>query len=295
MTSRFATSKFNPENEIIFTIARMNAPTPGHKLLIKTMMVKALELGLSQINIILSSTVDNKKNPIECEEKRMILYNYAVPEIQKELVEEFPDNIAQIEEMNVEIICMDDETDSRRGSHPIFSKVNYILFDLYNAERKSVKMYLIIGEDRKDSYNWILEALASRETPIDVEIIGLGRPEGAMSATFLRGLALSGIPEDRDLFFEHMRELGMPDFEIDSVYKQIQDRIKPAVKRGTTASLAASSRERTRTTRIETTAIAERTTRSARGVKRLKKTKGHKKTKKSKTSKKSKRTKRKSN
>lgn len=288
------TSKFNPENEIIFTIARMNAPTPGHKLLIKTMMIKALELGLSQINIILSATVDNKKNPIECEEKRMILYNYAVPEIQKELVEEFPDNVAQIEEMNVEIICMDDETDSRRGSHPIFSKVNYILFDLYNAERKSVKMYLIIGEDRKDSYNWILEALASRETPIDVEIIGLGRPEGAMSATFLRGLALSGVPEDKELFFEHMRELGMPDFEIDSVYQQIKDRIKPTVKRGTTASLVASPRERTRTTRIETSAITERTTRSARSARGLKRTRKHK-TKKSKTSKKSKRRKSKYN
>jgi len=286
------TSKFNPENEIIFTIARMNAPTPGHKLLIKTMMIKALELGLSQINIILSSTVDNKKNPIECEEKRMILYNYAVPEIQKELVEEFPDNVAQIEEMNVEIICMDDKTDLRRGSHPIFSKVNYILFDLYNAEKNNVKMYLIIGEDRKDSYNWILEALASRETPIDVEIIGLGRPEGAMSATFLRGLALSGLPEDRDLFFEHMRELGMPDFEIDSVYQQIQDRIKPTVKRGTTASLVASPRERAKTTRTETTA---RTTRTARGLKRVKKTKRIKKTNKSKVSRKSKRRKSKSN
>jgi len=273
------TSKFNPENEIIFTIARMNAPTPGHKLLIKTMMIKALELGLSQINIILSSTVDNKKNPIECEEKRMILYNYAVPKIQKELSEEYPENVTQIEEMNVEIICMDDETDSRHGSHPIFSKVNYILFDLYNAEEKGVKMYLIIGEDRKDSYNWILEALASRETPIDVEIIGIDRPEGAMAATFLRGLALSDLSGDRDLFFEHMRELDMPDFEIENIYQQIRDRIKPTVKRATSASVTASARARARTT--------------ARGLKKIRKTRKTRKAKKSNKTKKGKRTKRK--
>jgi nicotinic acid mononucleotide adenylyltransferase len=277
MTSRFATSKFNPENEIIFTIARMNPPTPGHKLVIKTMMLKALELGLSQINIILSSTVDNKKNPIECEEKRMILYNHAIPEIQKELVKEYPEYESQIEEINAEIICMDDETNPRYGSHPIFSKVNYVLCDLYNCSRKGAKMYLVIGEDRKDSYDWIIKTLASREAPIDVEVIGIERPEDAMSATFLRGLALSGKEEDRDLFFEHMRELGIDDYDISNVYEQIQKIIKPTVKRGTSASFSASATAKS----------------TARGIKRTRKYKT-KKSKKIKAHKKSKRTKRKS-
>jgi len=275
MTSRQATSMPNPENEIIFTIARMNPPTPGHKLVIKTMIEKALELGLSQINIILSSTVDNKKNPIECEEKRMILYNHAIPEIKRELAEERPEYAEQIAEMNAEIICMDDKTDKRHGSHPIFSKVNYVLCDLYNCSRKGAKMYLVIGEDRKDSYDWIIESLASRESPIDVEVIGIERPEGAMAATFLRGLALSGDEEDRELFFQHMRELGIPDYEINSVYDQIQQNIKPTVKRGTTASLAASATAKS----------------TARGVKRTRK---NKKSKKTKAHKKSKRMKRKS-
>lgn len=276
MTSRQATSMPNPENEIIFTIARMNPPTPGHKLVIKTMIEKALELGLSQINIILSSTVDNKKNPIECEEKRMILYNHAIPEIQKELMKERPDYAEQIEDINVEIICMDDETNPRHGSHPIFSKVNYVLCDLYNCSRKGAKMYLVIGEDRKDSYDWIIEALASREAPIDVEVIGIERPEDAMAATFLRGLALSGSEEDKELFFDHMRELGIPDYEINSVYRQIQENIKPIVKRGTTASLAASATAKS----------------TARGIKRTRKNK--KISKKTKVHKKSKRMKRKS-
>jgi len=276
MTSRQATSMPNPENEIIFTIARMNPPTPGHKLVIKTMIEKALELGLSQINIILSSTVDNKKNPIECEEKRMILYNHAIPEIQKELAEERPEYAEQIANINAEIICMDDKTDKRHGSHPIFSKVNYVLCDLYNCSRKGAKMYLVIGEDRKDSYDWIIESLASREAPIDVEVIGIERPEGAMAATFLRGLALSGDEEDRELFFQHMRELGIPDYEINSVYRQIQQNIKPIVKRGTSASIAASATAKS----------------TAKGVKRTRKNKISKKTKAHKRSKRMKRTKR---
>jgi hypothetical protein len=94
-----------------------------------------------------------------------------------------------------------------------------------------------------------------------------------MAATFLRGLALSGDEEDRELFFQHMRELGIPDYEINSVYDQIQQNIKPTVKRGTTASLA-------------TSATAKST---ARGVKRTRKNKRSKKTKAQKRSKRMKR------
>ena len=63
----------NDENFIIFTIARMNPPTSGHTLLIKQMIMEALSRGLTQINIILSATIDDKKNPLDCNEKRNLL------------------------------------------------------------------------------------------------------------------------------------------------------------------------------------------------------------------------------
>ena len=53
----------NEETTILLTIGRMNPPTTGHLLLIKTMLQQALRENLSQINIILSHSQDTKKNP----------------------------------------------------------------------------------------------------------------------------------------------------------------------------------------------------------------------------------------
>ena len=47
----------NEETTILLTIGRMNPPTTGHLLLIKTMLQQALRENLSQINIILSQVI----------------------------------------------------------------------------------------------------------------------------------------------------------------------------------------------------------------------------------------------
>jgi hypothetical protein len=99
----------NLENTVIFTIARMNPPTPGHLFLIENMIDMALKENVNQINIILSSTVDSEKNPIECEEKRRILYNSALNKAKQMLIEEMPENNIQINNINIEIICLNDE------------------------------------------------------------------------------------------------------------------------------------------------------------------------------------------
>ena len=44
------------ERTIIFTIARMNPPTPGHLLLIKTLTTEAIERDVNDVFIILSKT-----------------------------------------------------------------------------------------------------------------------------------------------------------------------------------------------------------------------------------------------
>ena len=66
----------NNENTILFTIGRMNPPTSGHMMLIRKMMLYALNNNLTQINLILSGSVDNKKNPISCTEKRNLLIHF---------------------------------------------------------------------------------------------------------------------------------------------------------------------------------------------------------------------------
>ena len=50
--------------QVIFTIARMNPPTPGHFSLIQKMLEEAIRHDVIKVNIILSSKTDTKKNPL---------------------------------------------------------------------------------------------------------------------------------------------------------------------------------------------------------------------------------------
>ncbi len=56
---------YKPNNTFIFSFVRMNPPTPGHLVLIKNLIDKAIELGSEKAYIITSSSVDGK-NPMPC-------------------------------------------------------------------------------------------------------------------------------------------------------------------------------------------------------------------------------------
>ena len=56
---------YRPNNTFIFSFVRMNPPTPGHLVVIKTLIDKAIELGSEKAYIITSSSMDGK-NPIPC-------------------------------------------------------------------------------------------------------------------------------------------------------------------------------------------------------------------------------------
>ena len=57
--------EYTPTNSFIFSFVRMNPPTPGHLLLVKKLIDKAIELNSEKIYIITSSSMDGK-NPIPC-------------------------------------------------------------------------------------------------------------------------------------------------------------------------------------------------------------------------------------
>ena len=42
---------YTSDNTFIFSFVRMNPPTPGHLLLIETMINKAIELGVTQYTL----------------------------------------------------------------------------------------------------------------------------------------------------------------------------------------------------------------------------------------------------
>ena len=56
---------YRPNNTFIFSFVRMNPPTPGHLVVIKTLIDKAIELGSEKAYIVTSSSMDGK-NPLPC-------------------------------------------------------------------------------------------------------------------------------------------------------------------------------------------------------------------------------------
>jgi hypothetical protein len=219
----------NRENKIITTIGRMNPPTSGHALLIKFMINRAILENLTQINIILSHTVDNEKNPVECEEKRMVLHNSIIDHVKEELMNDYigdEEKQSKIKDMKVEIICMDEP--ALNTGNPILSCVFYIL-SLYGYDRNDeakrrddLTMELVIGQDRGGSYNWIGKTLSDLNPSVRFQEVVLPRSEGAMSATKVRNMALTGNEEG---FIGHYKSMGLNRDDTMSLYEQIRENI----------------------------------------------------------------------
>lgn len=230
---------FNEETTILLTIGRMNPPTTGHLLLIKTMLQQALRENLSQINIILSHSQDTKKNPFHCEQKRNLLINdnetiYQSPGqipgqnqsmitlLKQQMMAEHPEQAPQIEKIAVQIVCMNDNVNPEYGKHPIMKSITYILHDLYGYPREGLTIKLFVGQDRVNDYGWIkkyLETLEPNTNAITMEIVGLPRPEGAMSATQMREYALTNNWEE---FKRNMASTGLDEVVVRYMFDEIR-------------------------------------------------------------------------
>ena len=210
------------DNTLIFTIGRMNPPTPGHMLLIEKLIHRAASLGQSKIGIILSHTQDLPKNPFTCEEKRKLLLSGIIQALKEQMKLNAssyappisPENIDRIEPI---IICMDDITPPEFGPHRIIKSINAILSTYENPVERAI---LIIGEDRANDYGWVLESLAKRTPPIQGIVEALPRPPGAISATEIRGYAMSG---DWPNFLAKMQSTGLSPDKLREVFDQLHE------------------------------------------------------------------------
>jgi hypothetical protein len=90
-------------------------------------------------------------------------------------------------------------------------------------------MTLFIGEDRIQDFLWVQKTLSEKTPPVTMEIKGLNRPEGAMSATFIRQLALQG---NLNQFRLEMEKTGLDETSILKLYQEIRE--KSNVKGGKT-------------------------------------------------------------
>jgi len=210
--------KINPANNtIVFTIGRMNPPTSGHLKLIKKLMEKAFELNENKIYIILSHSQDDRKNPLKCYRKRELLTTSGM---MNKIKMENPD----LEHIEVNIRCMDDAVDKSCGKNPILKQICQIRKEELDARQ----LVLVIGEDRGSSYNWVSRSLGSLNPPVILETEVVARPEGAMSATFMRGLVTSGTDEDKDQFIEESINNGLSRENAVNLYKHLTNVLGPA-------------------------------------------------------------------
>ena len=207
------------ERTVIFTIARMNPPTSGHIKLIQLMMVAASNLSMNdpghkQIYLILSHSQDNLKNPLTCTRKRELLNT-------KGMIQLIKINEPALTDITVNIFCMDDIVPESCGKHPILKQVCHIIM-----LEQPTRMKLFIGEDRADSYNFVQDSIAKYEPPIYLEMVVLPRPEGAMSATFMRGLVTEGKKEE---FIQASIANGLSDESANDLFDELDYVMKTPV------------------------------------------------------------------
>jgi len=181
----------------VCTIARMNPPTPGHAGLIESMIRKAREYSLNDVHIILSGSVDFD-NPLEYDAKREVLERMITGIKSKMGIE-----------INVHIDAL--------GKTP--------LGPIGRIAESTPDIHLIVGEDRKDDYNWLMRYLAAGVT---ITVDALPRPVGAISATIVRRLARDSVRHGDEHYRELQRIYGdyINTSTLDSVVAQVRERIE---------------------------------------------------------------------
>jgi len=200
-------------NTIIFTIGRMNPPTPGHMGLVKNLIERAIQFRENKVGIILSHSVDSVENPLECKEKREFILSGMIDALKQQMKREGRFTPDKIDEIDVVIVCMDDPTPEEFGKNPILKSFNALLSQF---GYKKPNAYLIVGQDRATAYGWIEKSLGDKIMSYQVE--PLPRPEGAISATEMRGYVKS---EEYDTFMGKMRETGIPDKKSHELYNKV--------------------------------------------------------------------------
>ncbi len=204
------------DKSVLFTIGRMNPPTPGHKKLVQQMIVDALRNDIHVVFVNLTSTTglnnEGKVNPLACKDKKHIVRKM-IEQIKKELSREY--DPVEIESLQVIVNCADDE-DIQNPEKP--NQITDMLIGMFNKlkgfEEYNVRMMpehinfrLYLGEKDYGKFDWLERMFPFNDTKNDIRFevrtIKVKRPPGDMSATYLRNLTI----RDDEKFKQAMRKL----------------------------------------------------------------------------------------
>jgi nicotinic acid mononucleotide adenylyltransferase len=201
-------ASLSADSTFIFTIARMNPPTPGHMFLIRTLIHKALEKGVQHVHVFLSKSRNNDKDPLACAEKEEFLTGMGHTMIQAEkhlMTLEDKSMKRAIDAIQVHVICVPEKQHSgEREPTPVSE-----LMKTVGANPRITEMVFIVGEDREKEFGDSIKKIFSKWDSIKgVEVIGLkregmnnlvqsskaaasaSRPSvGSISASYVRNLA----------------------------------------------------------------------------------------------------------
>lgn len=237
----FFTENRDNIDTIIFTMSRMNPPTPGHLFLIENLIREGIKKNTQKVYVILSKTNDNNEDPISCVNKIDVLgniddINSMTQKLKQQMIEQ-EDNVdtkQKIEDIDVVYICVKPEQKSP------FSP----LYDIINSYPQNIQLnlFMIIGDDRKELLDSIVSTFLFNDERIkSVDGLILDRPSmgryknmskselqnlnisdvpvGAFSASFVRNLVKYDL---RDKFDDVYKNYLSSD-KIDNLYNQVKD------------------------------------------------------------------------
>lgn len=251
------------EQQIIFTVARMNPPTPGHMKLVETLIGEA---GKNKVYILLQAgekAGKEKQNPLTCSEKKRYLL---------EMIESLGPRGKK-----VEVICADDELDMdcTQKSDILRQICDIYKREKYNPEKKTT-FYLWVGTDRVSSFKGFLGNVDYLPPNSELITKELARAEGGISGTKMRELARAGNEEE---FMDLEMAAGLSEASAKELYDILNDRMTSSMPDIYKKPSTASARSNIATAKSATAKSATAKSAAARGTKKGGKRKNNNKTK----------------
>jgi len=230
---------------IIFTMSRMNPPTPGHLFLIQKLIEEGIKQNTNKVYVILSKTNDNNEDPIACENKINVLendegLNSMTNNLKMQMVNEVNDQehnqdiVDKIKNIDVIYVCV--KPDQKSPFSPLYDIINSY------PETSILNLFMIIGDDRKDLLDSVADTFLFKNERINsFDGIVLDRPSmsqyknmtksqledlnisevpvGAFSASFVRNIVKYDL---KDKFYDIYKNY-LNDDKIEQLYSQIKD------------------------------------------------------------------------
>ena len=189
----------------IFTIARMNPPTPGHLLIIEELINEALTKEAGEVYVILSKSNETNDDPLDCQTKKEVILKMLTSEPGQPLGRDDIGEFVVSKQIKVYILCVPDlglvsknansskrksknDTPKKVLSTP-FTYLKSLSLHLY-TKGGPLNMMLIVGEDRKAMMDNIVHLfLDTPEHIFQMAVKAFGRGEGNQSMEYLKEMS----------------------------------------------------------------------------------------------------------